>query len=1000
MLPETPFLQLVPARAATALERIRQQVWQPAQPLPVEWAGASVDHVDLAAARKRPRKLIDKPFFWGKREDQAWFRITVPKACRDGAWFLDWREQGESTAYIGGVPWAGLDVAHLNCRIPADCKEIWMEVMALESGIWSRSGRPAMTPEGCRFEGAGARRRDDLAWEVSHDLHVLLDLLEDEYRANPSLRTPFGRRVGYNSPLEDVSVLYRQLARAVEEAVTAYERGGLAGARRKLREIYRALRGRAEALRCRLTGHAHIDLVWLWTEKAAESKAVHTFATANRLMEEYPEFRFGYSQPASYRAVERRAPKLMEAVRERIRQKRWEPVGAAEVESDTQIACGEALARSLLLGQDGFRDLQGKPSEVLWLPDVFGYSAALPQILSQTGVKYFFTTKLSWGAVSLFPHSSFIWQGPDGSEILAHVSQGLGYNSHLLPQEMRKAAREYRQADVHGETLVPCGFGDGGGGVTPEMCERARRLADLAGVPQSAWGRIDGFFAGLEEVRGRLPAYRGELYLQYHRGVLTTHGDLKGVFRAAERGLQVLEAAHCARAAGPIDVEAWRRVVFAQFHDYIPGSSVPEVYREALPELEGIAAHSLQQAARGLAGKKGKECLFNPLPVPRRVVRGNRVLHLDALCGAPVDALPEVEAGPVRATRGSIDNGRVRARFDRQGRIRSLSVDGQPVAVGAPLAQLMLYPDQPHAYDAWEVDRSTLASGHPAPAAKLVRSVGGPAEGRLTFECALTESSGVRIRYRLEAASPVLLIEYEIDWNDPATLLKVCFPTAYSGAHARFGGPFGSSLRSQQPGETYDEAQWEAVGSRWALVADDGEQEGLFVVTESKYGWTCRSGNLGLSLLRSAAMPNPEHGSVEVQRGRPTHFSDLGRQVVRIAVGRFDSQTPREELPATLADTLFTPALPYQGGPVDVGLLGIDGGESLVPCWAKPEENGTWTLRLHETLGRRGNARVRLSEGRRLERVDLSGKTWPRQPRNGSVEFSPYQVVSLRVAPA
>ena len=298
-------------------------------------------------------------------------------------------------------------------------------------------------------------------------------------------------------------------------------------------------------------------------------------------MEDYPEFRFGYSQPASYRAVEKRAPALMQEVRGKIRQGRWEAVGAAEVESDTLLSCGEGLVRSLLLGQDGFRDLQGRPSEILWLPDVFGYSDALPQILVQTGVKYFFTTKLHWGSITLFPHSSFLWQGSDGSEILAHVSQGMGYNMNVLPGEIRSAVREYRQADVHDEFLMPSGFGDGGGGPTPEMCERARRLRDLAGCPPTSWGRIDEYFNGLEEIRDRLPTYRGELYLQYHRGVLTTHGDLKAAFRELERALQIREAAHAVTGRGPVPVESWRRMVFAQFHDYIPGSSVASVYREA-----------------------------------------------------------------------------------------------------------------------------------------------------------------------------------------------------------------------------------------------------------------------------------------------------------------------------------------------------------------------------------------------------------------------------------
>ena len=327
----------------------------------VQFAGSSTEHVSLSEAKKRKRRPADDGFFWGKLEDQAWFRIAIPRSKQDGTWHLEWKEQGESTAYIDGVPYSGLDVAHTTCPIPKGCKEIWMEVMALETGIWmSLIKRPAITPEGCRFEGASAFQRDELAWEVLHSFEVLLDLLESEFNCNPSLRTPFGRQVGYNSPLEDVSPLYRKLVRLVENITCAYESGGLTACRQSLRRAYKELKGKSEMLKCRLTGHAHIDLVWLWTEKASEFKAVHTFATANRLMEQYPEFRFGYSQPASYRAVERHSPKLMQAVRKRIARKQWEALGAAEVESDTLLACGEALARSLMIGQEGFQELQGR----------------------------------------------------------------------------------------------------------------------------------------------------------------------------------------------------------------------------------------------------------------------------------------------------------------------------------------------------------------------------------------------------------------------------------------------------------------------------------------------------------------------------------------------------------------------------------------------------------------------------------------------------------------
>lgn len=386
MLPQNPLLQLTPTRAETTLKRIAEQIWKGHIPLKTAYAGSSSEHVSIDIAQTRSLQPVDQSFFWGELEDQAWFRITIPDTHQDGSWFLEWKGQGESTAYIDSVPYAGLDVGHHECPLPTKCSEVWIEVMALESGIWvpNAKERPALTEEGCRFTGASLKQRDDIAWEVYHSFEVLLDLLKSEYENNPSLRTPFARQIGYNSPLEDVTPLYRRLVRHIENATVAYESGGLEACRDCLRVSYQKLKGHAEELKCRLTGHAHIDLVWLWTEKAAQFKAVHTFATANLLMDRYPEFRFGYSQPASYRAVEKRSPALMEKVRKRIASGQWEAIGAAEVESDTMMACGEALARSLMIGQDGFAELQGKR-----LRKHFGYPtfSAIPRAFLRSSKK-------------------------------------------------------------------------------------------------------------------------------------------------------------------------------------------------------------------------------------------------------------------------------------------------------------------------------------------------------------------------------------------------------------------------------------------------------------------------------------------------------------------------------------------------------------------------------------------------------------------------------------
>jgi alpha-mannosidase len=1008
MFPENPFLQLTLPRVSRALGDIQALIWTEIAPISCQFGGAQAAPLPWEAARKLAYKSVQLPFHWGRIFDQGWFRLEIPKVAADGPLYLHWDDQGEGTVYVDGDPFYGFDVAHRYCALPAKVREVHVESLCLQSAIWHPAAK-GIDEAGSRLGKAALFTRNDLAWEVWHDLRVLHDLALEEYKVNFPTNPPKlagGSGIGYQHPVDIVTPLYRRLLREMDDAVNALDEGGLPGIRKSLKQSYKKFEGQAERIRAVLTGHAHIDLVWLWPERTSEYKATHTFSTMNRLMDIYPEFIFGYSQPASYDAVKRISPKLMDKVQKRIAAGRWEALGATEVESDTLMACGEALARSFILGQEGFRRLQGKPSRVLWIPDVFGYCGSLPQIMRQTGVDYFFTTKLTWSNINLFPHSSFVWRGIDGSEVLVHVTQENGYNQTATPEEIRRGARAYRQSDVHDEYLAPTGWGDGGGGVTEEMCERARRAQSLAGMPEVGWGRVDAFFDKLNEVREKLPSWQGELYLEFHRGVLTTHSDLKSRFRECERALQIWEAARCATGGGEIDREAWRRLVFAQFHDYIPGSSIWEVYEEGLPELAAISAKALASAAKEL-GKGKSSALFNSLPVERvHLVENNtKAVRIAPLSGTPLEELAAVlPVKPVQASAKNIASDSVKATFDAKGRIASLTFAGKEIAAHGPLAGLMLFPDHPHGFEAWDIDRQTLSLGREVatPAEVSVLQEGG-LQGMVEFRRKLSAKSTAAIRYRLDAFQPVLHLEFEIDWHEERSLLKVIFPTAYTGRLARFGAPFGSVQRGQQAGPARDEAMFEGAASRWAIVGDDGDNEGLGVVTEAKYGFSCRDGELSVSLLRSARVTGeePAPGGVvpkSLRRGgERSTYSDQGRHLIRLALCFHSPQTPREALAPTLADVLYTSPLPYQGAAVNAGFLGLDGLESVIPSWAKPAADGRgWILRLHETMGRRGKVSVRLDKGLKAFKTDLSERTTDAQPLR-EISVSPYELISLRI---
>ncbi|MEM6459537.1 MAG: glycoside hydrolase family 38 C-terminal domain-containing protein [Planctomycetota bacterium] len=998
MLPRTPFLQLVAPRFPLALKRLREATWRidPA-PLPVAATEPTRAHRSIRAAAKLKYRAIKKtPYHWGELFDQCFFRIDLRGRPTAGKYLL-WRDRGEATVYRDQTPLFGVDPGHIFQPLPDRATTLTVESICCRSGIWVLGETQGIAPEGSRFDGAYLAERSDDAYHLSLDLEVLLDhafalIRRDTHASSPE--HPGGYRAGFDTAHPQA----KRILAGLDPVADRLDAGDLTGARRLCGKLMKSLAGQGDPTVTNvMTGHAHLDLVWLWPENCGEFKATHSFANALSLMDRYPEFVFGYSQPISYEALDRRTPKIMPAIQARVKEGRWEHAGATYVESDTQLPCGENLLRAFELGQADLTHRFGKPSNVLWIPDVFGYSACVPQLMAGFGVDYFYTTKQHWSRSTPFPYSSFRWRGRDGTEVLSHVSFYY-YNQEGTPTDHRRAADFHRQAGVHDEALVPIGYGDGGGGPNAEMIERARRTADLAGLPRSRWGRIDEFFDRMADRRDDLPVHTGEIYMEGHRGVQTTHGNLKAAFRAAERGLQTHEAAHALRGRGPIDQGPWKRLVYAQFHDHIPGSSIQRVYDEGVPELESIASDATAAAASALSRKNAAASWFNPLPLPVRVTTKRGVVELPPLSVTPRDTKPTPAA--VAADEKSIKGPRLQARFNRFGEVTRLVVDGHAVALREPIAQLWTYHDVPMLHEAWDLDRHVLSNG---------RRVGAPADAQafgdntpiagVAFRRSLGDAGDVTIRYTLEADASVLRIDLELDWQAGGRLLKLVCPTDYRGAHARYGAPFGSAPRPQLPGGLAADAAFEVPGSRWAAVADDTEADGLMLVTRDKYGFGSHDGTLHLSVVRSAKVTPANRGAtVDTLEAAPdADFSDLGRHRVRLALGRYTADAPRSEQPAVLADTLFTEPIEVEAKPTDALLPTMsDTPASLVPAWVKPTGDGC-LLRLHETLGRRGRLRLDAAPGTTLAPATLPGEpTGDAKPRL-TLDVTPYQLSTVRV---
>ncbi|MCD6028747.1 MAG: Alpha-mannosidase [Thermomicrobiales bacterium] len=412
--------------------------------------------------------------------------------------------------------------------------------------------------------------------------------------------------------------------------------------------------------RLALTGHAHIDLAWLWPVAETRRKGRRTFATVLDLMERYPDFTFNQSSAQLYAWIEQDAPDLLARVKERVAEGRWEPIGGSWVEPDCQVTGGEAFARQLLYGQRAFEQWFGRRSTVAWLPDVFGFSGGMPQLLRGAGIEGFFTTKLNWNEENTFPYDLFTWEGIDGSRVTAAMFRNLapafGYNGNIAPLDTLGTWRNFGGKRQHPESLLAFGWGDGGGGPSPRMLWNYARIREFPALPRLRMAHIEDYFADLPG--SGLPVWVGELYLEFHRGTLTTQARTKALNRAAEHRLLEAESfATIAALSGfayPHDeLEiAWKTLLLNQFHDILPGSSIAEVYQDTIPELEGVVrtAESVRDAALAHLGRSGAEDRGQCLVVGNAALSPRPITLLLAGQGEESSASVDGEALPMQAT--------------------------------------------------------------------------------------------------------------------------------------------------------------------------------------------------------------------------------------------------------------------------------------------------------------------------------------------------------------
>lgn len=786
-----------------------------------------------------------------------------------------------------------------------------------------------------------------------------------------------------------------------------------------------------------IIGHSHIDSAWLWTLAETDRKLSRTFSSVLSLMDQYPEFRF--TQSAAYHSdvVRRLYPELFSRIAQRVREGRWEINGAMWIEPDCNIPSGESLVRQCLVGQRATREMFGVTSDTLWQPDVFGYSAALPQILQGCDVRYFCTTKLGWNDTNPFPYDTFVWQGMDGSSVVAHFNR---IHCSPDPETLTDAWRQVQHNDVQDRRLITFGYGDGGGGPTAEMIEIARRVEDLEGCPRVEYKSVSAFMEGVSRDLIHLPRWTGELYLELHRGTLTSLAKLKRGNRQSEFALRSAEFAAAlahlvTKTVYPADdlLDLWKILLLNQFHDILPGTSIAEVNDEAtaafatcLKETNALRDRCLQSLteqgsgtnepsillANDLSWERFGDVVLTGLPTGMRPSAGGIVqeiedvkgqkslivadLHIPALGYRTIPLQPRGtwEGEPPFHIDGDvIETPHARIRLNEAGQVVSFfdrKARRELVANGGVFNELLMGEDVPALWDNWDIDRDQRLKMMPQNTL-LRRTVvaDGPLQLRIRQEYRIGQSSTLVQDMVFHANTPQVDFDTVVDWREKYQFLKVGFALDVLADSARHEIQFGHLMRSTHDNTRFDRAQFDVCAHKWTDISETGY--GVAFLNDCKYACTVKGNKYHLSLLKSGRHPDPrgDEGSHRFAYALLPHEGGFSVESVVRPAYEFNTRVSSLTVAST-ADKEF-------------GLVTVDAANVIIESVKWSESGEGFILRLYEA-GKTGT-HVNLAFGLSIAEVNETNLL-EENPRpleitdNGvSLYLRPFEIKTLRCRP-
>jgi alpha-mannosidase len=895
-------------------EELSRQLYRPLGSLNLEVA-FTMDQLTLAEAQSQLNfEPITLGTAWGKKWEYGWFRgeITIPESGQgqmitlmpdvgieptmiveiiDGKVTPILRDTvAEAAVYINGAFAGAIDHEHKSIILSdsAQAGETFSVVLEAYAGHGPREWHAGPTPpdretvpeppaQQCKVGQSHFGAWIEPVYQLLMDVETLWDVREN---IDPeSLRL-----MEIDDGLKDFSMIVDF------EADDATLLSTVQAARERLQPLLAKHNGDTTPEMVGF-GHAHIDVAWLWPLAETERKCVRTFSSQLALMYRYPEYIFLQSQPHLYRMVKQHYPDLYTQILEAIQRGQWIADGASWVEPDTNISSGESLIRQMIHGKRFYREEFGVESKILWLPDVFGYSGALPQIMRGCGVDYFSTQKILWAynGGEQFPYNTFFWEGIDGSRVKAHFHND--YNSETKPSTVIKRWKERLQKEGFSKRLYPFGRGDGGGGPTRDHLEFIRREANLEGVPKFRLDTPLAFFESQDSEGWPDVTYAGELYFQAHRGTYTSQARTKALNRRSEFALREAElwgaaASLLADYDFPYTAwdEAWKTVLLNQFHDIMPGSSIHRVYEEAEAQLgevvekaEGISA----QARMALAQEKEGLTVFNSLSWVRKglVALPEGMKGLQTADGESIPtqtdqgvtygevsvpacgwmglkpAEPKIPESKIRVTPNSLENELIRIEFGEFGEILSIfdKIETKELAEGA-CNSFRMYQDIPSAFDAWDIDSMYKLSPVDLPE-KAAFEIGaeGPLFGSLVITRKLNDSTMTQT-VTLRRDSRRVDFHTVIDWQERHKLLKVNFPVDFHVRQALHEIQFGHLTRPTHRSRQIDQDRFEVSNQKWTALVEP--ERGFAILNDSKYGVDVFENSINLTLLKSALAPD------------------------------------------------------------------------------------------------------------------------------------------------